>query len=77
MFTACTKEDEDITPPTITVKIAEVDISGDKLMRIDANQLVIGEEVVATWTDDRTAVCTATVTVGGKIVKSGSMLTDA
>ncbi len=77
MFTACTKEDEDITPPTITMKMSEVDVSGGKMMSIDANQLVIGEDVVATWSDDKTAVCTATITVGGVALTSGTMLSNA
>ena len=84
LFTACTKEDKDITPPTskdvtpptITVKMTEVDISGGKQLRIDANQLFIGEDLVATWSDDRTQVCTATVTAYGNAVQSGAMLTN-
>ena len=77
LFTACSKEDEDVTPPTILVKMNEVDVTGGKLMRIDACQLFIGEALVATWSDDKTSACTATVTVGGTVVESGAMLNDA
>ena len=77
LFTACSKEDDDVTPPTISVKMNEVDVTGGKLMRIDASQLFIGEALVATWSDDKTAVCTAIVTVGGTAVQSGATINNA
>ena len=80
LFTACSskeEEDVDITLPTITVKMTEVDISGGKQLRVDASQLLIGEDIVATWSDDKTEVCKVTVTVAGVEVQSGAMLNNA
>ena len=92
MFTACVHDEDlgatanaDIKPPAnadktplvVIVKMTEVDISGGKQLRIGDSQLLIGEELVATWSGDTTAVYKATVTVNGVAVASGAMLHDA
>lgn len=84
MFTSCSKEEKevvtpdlDVTPPVISVKMSEVDISGGKVLRIDGSQLLIGEDVVATWSDDKTESCTVTVHAAGMTVQSGVLLQNA
>ena len=77
LFTACTKEDLDMTPPSILIRMGEVDISGGKQMRVESTQLLIGKDIVATWSDDKTEICKAAITVAGSPVQSGAMLTNA
>lgn len=62
-----------VTPvyaPTITVLQEQVNVFGGALLSINGNELRIGDELVASWTDKNNEKCECAVTVGGAVVNS-------
>lgn len=65
-----TMQEIDTTPPKITLKKSEVDVSGGREADIGENQLTIGDEAVASWTDDSGKPCKVHLTFKGQDVVS-------
>ena len=63
-------EIKDTTPPTINVSKSSVDISWWKEIRINGNQLYIWNEVVASWSDNKTKNCSVLLSINWKTVTS-------
>ena len=64
------EELKDTTPPTISLKKKEIDVTSGKAVRIDGNQLYIGSELVATCYDDVSKTCVITLLFNGKAIAS-------
>lgn len=62
--------------PEVTVHKEKVDILEGKEISIDGNQVLIGDEVVASWEDDNTEKCTITLKLNDKDIKSGITLKE-
>lgn len=89
MFTSCTHEEEieqkeptptpppvpivDITPPSIRVVLASVDITGVEQIIISGSELHVGDLLVASWTDDMTKSCQVQMTFDGSAISSGEI----
>ncbi len=63
----------DITPPTITLHLNSVDITGVEEIRIGGSELHVGDKLVASWTDNVTKSCQVKVTFDGAPVSSGEV----
>lgn len=57
--------------PDLTVVQPEVNVFGGATLSITDTQLLIGGELVASWSDKRTKQCKVGVTVNGSEVKNG------
>jgi hypothetical protein len=66
-------------PPQINIIKPEVDVSATKTLTIRDNSVYMDNEAVASWTDDRTAVDSLTVSIkyNGNEVKSGDSFRDS
>ena len=60
-------------PPAINILKSEVDVSSTKILTIKDNSILMAEEVIATWSDDRTDAnkCTVSIKYNGAEVKNG------
>ena len=65
------------TPPTIETQLTKLNVFAGVEVNITDNKLMIGGEVVASWTDERTEQCEVKLTLDGKEVKAGDMLAEA
>ncbi len=63
--------------PEIKLELSELNVFAGAEVSIVDNKLMIGGEVVASWTDDRTEQCEVTLTLDGKEVKPGDVLAEA
>ena len=63
--------------PDLTVVKPEVSVFGGAEVEINDSQLLIGGEVVASWSDKHTDQCKVSLSFGGKEVKSGDKLSMA
>ena len=63
--------------PDLTVVKPEVSVFGGVEVEINDSQLLIGGEVVASWSDKHTDQCKVSLSFGGKEVKSGDKLSMA
>ena len=63
--------------PEIKLELSELNVFAGAEVSIADNKLLIGGEVVASWTDDRTEQCEVKLTLDGKDVKAGDMLAEA
>ena len=63
--------------PEIKLELSELNVFAGAEVSIADNKLMIGGEVVASWTDDRTEQCEVKLTLDGKEVKAGDMLAEA
>ena len=63
--------------PEIKLELSELNVFAGVEVSIADNKLMIGGEVVASWTDDRTEQCEVKLTLDGKEVKAGDMLEEA
>lgn len=59
LLTACSWDSDelDTIAPTVTLKQSEIDITWWKVIRISGNQLLIWDDVVASWTDNASKNC--------------------
>ena len=64
---------KDVTPPSIKVVHASVDITGVEQIVIRGNELLVGELLVASWTDEVTKSCKVQITFDGTAVSSGDV----
>lgn len=64
------EELKDTTPPTISLKKKEIDVTSGKAVRIDGNHLYIGSDLVATSSDNVTKNCSITLLLNGKAIAS-------
>jgi hypothetical protein len=65
----------DVTPPTITVSLSSVDITGVEKIVISGNELYVGDKLAASWRDDMTKSCKVQVVFDGNAVSSGDVAT--
>ena len=63
----------DVTPPTVTVYISSVDITGVEEIRISDNELYVGDKLVASWTDNVTKNCKVRISFDGVVISSGEV----
>ena len=63
--------------PVITLKQAKVNVFGGTKVTIADRQLLIGDKVVATWSDARTEKCKVALKHNGADVTSGTTLNAA
>ena len=62
------------TPPTIETKLTKLNVFAGVEVNITDNKLLIGGEVVASWSDKETTTCDVKLTLDGKEVKVGDIL---
>lgn len=67
----------DTKAPVIKVTIPDINVIDGLEVTIGDGELSIGSQVVATWADETTKKCKAEISVGGKSVSSGSILSEA
>ena len=63
--------------PEISVLMSEVNVWGGKKMEVKDNNLMVGEEVVMTWSDDHSQYCEAAISLNDAELKSGDTLDKA
>ncbi len=73
--------EKDTTAPTITVSKSTVNIISGPSLTVSGNELKIGNDLAASWKDDKSASCTVSITLtptGGtaKTVNSGDKLSE-
>ena len=73
--------EKDTTAPTITVSKSTVNVISGPSLTVSGNGLKIGNDVVASWKDDKSTSCTVTITLtptGGtaKTINSGDKLSE-
>ncbi len=73
--------EKDTTAPTITVSKSTVNIISGPSITISGNEMKIGNDVVASWKDDKSASCTVSITFvatdgTSKTVNSGDKLSE-
>lgn len=67
---------KDTTAPTINVSKSEVDITWWKEVHISGNQLYIWNEVVASWSDNKTKNCTILLSLNWKTITSWTTISE-
>ena len=75
-------QEKDTTSPTITVSKSTVNVISGPSLTVSGNELTIGNDLVASWKDDKSTTCTVTtnltLTDGTiKTVNSGDKLEEA
>ena len=72
--------EKDTTAPTITISKSSINIISGPSLTISGSQLKIGDDLVASWKDDKSTSCTVvlTFTAGGtsKAINSGDILSE-
>ena len=73
--------EKDTTAPTITVAKASVNIISGPSLTVSGNELKIGDDLVASWKDDKSTACTVSITFvatdgTSKAVNSGDKLSE-
>lgn len=73
--------EKDTTAPTITVAKASVNIISGPSLTVSGNEMKIGNDLVASWKDDKSASCTVSITFvatdgTSKTVNSGDKLSE-
>lgn len=63
--------------PEISVVMAEVNVWGGKKLEVKDSKLIVGEDVVITWSDDHTQDCEVIISLDGADIKSGTTLDKA
>jgi len=80
-FVACeeneVEEQIDSTAPVINLSVSEMNIFGGVEVILMGNELYLGSRVVATWKDDVSKVCEAVLSLDGKSISSGTILSEA
>ena len=80
-FVACeeneVEEQIDSTAPVINLSVSEMNIFGGVEVVLMGNELYLGSRVVATWKDDVSKVCEAVLSLDGKSISSGTILSEA
>ena len=71
-----TEELKDVTPPTITLNAAKVDVTWGKPVRISGSILYIGDKAVASWSDETSKECAVELSFNGTDVASWTMLSE-
>ena len=51
--------------PEISVVMAEVNVWGGKILEVRDSKLIVGEDVVMTWSDDHTRDCEVIISLDG------------
>lgn len=69
-------EIKDVTPPTVNVNKSSVDISWWKEIRISGNQLYIWNEIVASWSDNKTKNCSVLLSINWKTITSWTTISE-
>ena len=73
--------EKDTTAPTITVSKSTVNVISGPSLTVSGNEMKIGNDLVASWKDDKSASCTVSITLtptGGtaKTINSGDKLSE-
>ena len=72
--------EKDTTAPTINVAKASVNVIAGPSITVSGNELKIGNDLVASWKDDKSTICTVvlTITTNGtsKTINSGDKLSE-
>lgn len=63
--------------PVITVKQPKVNVIGGLKVTLSDHQLQLGSAVIASWTDDRTDNCKASLKLNGVEIASGTIINNA
>lgn len=76
LFVGCSKdsgsgEEADIKPPTVTLLLSSVEITGEEAVTVSGNELLVGTKKVASWKDEVTQNCAVTMTFNDVPVTSG------
>lgn len=71
-----TEELKDVTPPTITLNAAKVDVTWGKPVRISGSILYIGDKVAASWSDETSKECKVELAFNGKVLTSWTTLSE-
>ena len=69
-------EIKDTTPPTINVNKSSVDISWSKEIRMSGNQLYIWNDVIASWSDNKTKNCSVLLSINWKTITSWTTINE-
>jgi len=77
-FVSCEKEDSK-APQITVINDGPVDVTGGLVVRTSGASLKVGDNEIATWTDDRTAaeMCKVTIAFDGKAISEGTTLDKA
>lgn len=81
LFAACSSDNaaeelKDVTPPTITLKKASMEVAKGKTIAINGKMLHIGNDLLASWSDDRSETCQVTLMLNWKPITSWTILND-
>ena len=73
--------EKDTTAPTITVSKSTINVISSPSLTVSGNELKIGNDIVASWKDDKSTACTVTITFvapdgTSKTVNSGDKLSE-
>ena len=73
--------EKDTTAPTITVSKSTINVISGPSLTVSGNELKIGNDLVASWKDDKSASCTVSITFvaadgTSKTVNSGDKLSE-
>ena len=71
------KEQIDSTAPVISLSFSEMNVFGGVEAILMGNEFYLGDRVAATWKDDVSKVCETTLSLDGKSISSGTVLSEA
>ena len=67
----------DSKAPVISIKISEMNVISGVEAILKDDELYLGGQVVATWKDDVSKACESTLSLDGKAIASGTLLSEA
>ena len=78
-FISCSEDKDmaDVTPPTIKVHRSSILISGAEVILVSGNELRIGDNLVASWTDNVSKECSVKLEIDGQAITSGYKVTES
>lgn len=82
ILSACSSDNvaeelKDVTPPTITLSKTSMEVAKGKTIAIHGKMLHIGNDLVASWSDDRSETCQVALTLNWKAITSWTILNEA
>ena len=79
VLVACEENEIEIdsTAPVISLSISEMNVIGGLEANLRDNALYLGDQVVATWKDNVSKECEAALSLDGKYISSGTVLSEA
>ena len=80
-FISCGKwediTEKDTVAPTIDISKSEIDITWWKEIKISGNQLYIGDNLVASWSDNKSTNCNVELSLNWKSITSWTTISEA